>query len=299
MKHAGSTSISFRRRLAADLALFAVVFVWGVTFVAVKAALPSIGVFSFLAVRFSLAFVFLAVVFCRRLARIDGATAKASAIIGLFLFAGYAFQTAGLQYTSAASAGFVTGLSVVLVPCFAAVLTRRPPGPAATAGAGLAAIGLALLTLNGNTAFNYGDVLVLGCAVAFALHILAIGHFAPRLDANLLATLQIGVTALLCAFIAAASEPLPAHFTEAVWLALAVTAIPATALAFLVQTTAQKFTTPSRTAIILALEPVFAAAAGIYFLGETLTIWQLAGCGLMLAGTLVSELLPDRWEWHT
>jgi drug/metabolite transporter (DMT)-like permease len=282
------------RRLTADLSLIAVVFVWGVTFVAVKNALAAIGVFTFIAIRFAIAFAFLALLFRRRLASAGWPAVRAALIIGLFLFAGYAFQTAGLQYTSASSAGFITGLSVVLVPCFAAVVSRRLPGLPVAAGAGLAVVGLALLTLDNGLTVSYGDLLVFCCAVAFALHILSIGAFAPRFDAKILATLQIGVTALLSAIFAAGAETMPAHFTADVWIALAVTAIPATALAFLVQTTAQQFTTPSRTAIIFALEPVFAALAGIWLLGETLSGRQILGCALILSGTLASELLPDR-----
>lgn len=283
-----------RRRLTADLALFAVVFVWGVTFVAVKNALAAIGVFTFLALRFAVAFAFLAALFRRRLAVAGLPAVKASALIGLFLFAGYAFQTAGLIYTTASSAGFITGLAVVLVPCLAALIGRRLPGPGVVAGAGLAVTGLALLTLDAGLSLNYGDCLVFLCAVAFALHILTVGRFAPRCDAAVLATLQIGVTALLSGAAACVGETFPARLTGDVWIALAVTAIPATALAFLIQTAAQQFTTPSRTAIIFALEPVFAALAGVCLLGETLTGKQLIGCALILAGTLASELLANR-----
>ncbi len=283
-----------RRRLTADLSLVAVVFVWGITFVAVKNALATIGVFTFLALRFAAAFAFLALLFRRRLAAAGPSAGKAALIIGLFLFAGYAFQTAGLRYTTATSAGFITGLSVILVPCFAAVVSRRAPGLAIVAGAGLAVVGLAFLTLDSGLSLGRGDLLVLLCAVAFALHILTVGRFSPRFDPTVLATLQIGVTALLSGIAALATETFPARLTGDVWIALAVTAIPATALAFLVQTAAQQFTSPSRTAIIFALEPVFAALAGICLLGETLTARQFLGCALILAGTLASELLPDR-----
>ncbi|MDT8900791.1 DMT family transporter [Anaeroselena agilis] len=281
------------RRLSADLSLIAVAFVWGVTFVAVKSALAAIGVFTFLAIRFAIAFLFLALLFRRRLAAAGWPAVRASLVIGAFLFAGYAFQTAGLQYTTASSAGFITGLAVVLVPCLAAA-SRRLPGRPVVVGAGLSVAGLALLTLNNGLAVSYGDLLVFFCAISFALHIIATGRYAPRFDAKILATLQIGATALMSGLVAASSETMPALLTTDVLIALAVTAIPATALAFLVQTTAQQFTTPSRTAIIFALEPVFAALAGIVLLGETLSGQQILGCVLILAGTLASELLPDR-----
>lgn len=286
-----------RTRLAglkADVSLLAVVFVWGITFVTVKTALQDIAVFSFLAIRFLLAFLFLAIIFWKKLHQINSTTWKAAGIISIFLFSGYAFQTLGLIYTTASNSGFITGMSVVLVPCFHTIMTRERQSFGTIAGVCLAVAGLALLTLN-RLSLNYGDILTFFCAISFALHIICVGHFAPKLDTKLLTLLQIGITSLVCGIISVVIEPplLPQNFTSEVWLALLITAVPATALAFLIQNTMQKFTTASRTAIIFSAEPVFAAIAGIYLLGETLTIQQSIGCVLILAGTLVSEFLPE------
>lgn len=285
--------LPFDRRLTADLSLLIITVIWGVTFVTVKTALQDIGVFSFLAIRFFIAFLFLALIFLRRWSRLDWPTFKAGAVLSLWLFAGYAFQTVGLLYTSASNAGFITGLTVVLVPCLAALFARRIPGPGTVAAVLLAVSGLGLLTLSVTFSFNFGDILVLFCAVSFALQIFLLGRYAPLYDTSLLAMLQIGITGLLSAIVALAFEPFSLHIAPGVWTALAITAIPATSLAFLIQTWAQRFTTPSRTVIILALEPVFAALAGVYYLDESLTLPQLLGCALILAGTLASELIPE------
>lgn len=285
--------LQFNRRLTADLALFMITVIWGVTFVTVKTALQDIGVFSFLAIRFFIAFLFLAIVFFRRWSRIDWPTFKAGGILSLWLFAGYAFQTVGLLYTSASNAGFITGLAVVLVPCLAAFYTRRMPGPGIITAILLAVSGLGLLTLSVTFTFSYGDALVLLCAASFAMQIFLLGRYAPLYDASLITMLQIGLTGLLSAVAALVFEPHSLHITPDVWTALAITAIPATSLAFLVQTWAQQFTTPSRTVIIFALEPVIAALTGIYYLGESLTLLQMFGCVLILASTLASELLPE------
>lgn len=281
------------RRLKADAALLAVAFVWGLTFVTVKSAIQDIGVFSFLAVRFAIAFIFLAAIFWRKFTGIHLPTWRAGLIIGLCLFAGYTTQTAGLLYTTASNSGFITGLAVVLVPCFAAIIERKLPGIGTWTGVTLAVVGLALLTLTGGLALNYGDILTLLCAISFALQIYLVGHYAPKSDPILLAIIQIGVVALLSGITAAAFETWPAAITDNVWMGLAITAIPATALAFLIQNKAQQFTTPTRTAIIFASEPVFAALTGVYFLGESLTLQQIIGCVLIIAGTLACELIPD------
>ncbi len=287
--------------IKADASLLAVVVVWGITFVVVKNALTDIGVFSFLAIRFCIAFIFLAIVFWRKLPQINRSTLKAAGIISIFLFAGYAFQTLGLIYTTASNSGFITGMSVIMVPCFYIMLTRKRPGIGAVAGVCLAVSGLALLTLdNYNFSLNYGDLLTFFCAISFALHIICVGIFAPKLDAQLLTLLQIGLTTFICGIVSIAFEPplLAQNFTPEVWQALLITAIPATALAYLIQNTMQKFTTPVHTAIIFAGEPVFAALAGIYFLGESLSIQQGIGCILILVGTLVNEILPDHGVRH-
>ncbi|MEW5898121.1 MAG: DMT family transporter [Bacillota bacterium] len=276
----------------ADFALLAVTFIWGVTFVVVKDALEAIGPYYFLAIRFFLAALFLVVIHPRFLAGITRGDLLAGAVIGLALFSGYAFQTVGLQYTAASNAGFITGLSVVLVPVFAAVFSRRLPPGLVLAGVVSATAGLALLSLRDGLRMSYGDALIFCCAVSFAAHILLVGRFAPRHSSYTLAVLQIALVGLLSLGVAPWVETFPPRLAPEVILALAATAIPATSLAFLIQTRAQKFTSPTHTAIIFTMEPVFAGAAAWLWGGESFSAQQILGGAAIVAGMLAAVLQP-------
>lgn len=284
----------------ADLLLLLVAAIWGGTFVMVQDAVAVYPVFAFLALRFSLAsLVFLPLLARRR----PGTSQKPTTgrvsrllpglLIGLMLFTGYAFQTYGLRWTTPAKAGFITGLSVVMVPLGSALFLRQRPSRAAWAGVGLATVGLALLTLNQDLQVARGDLLVLGCAIAFAVHVLLVGHFAPRLSPLNLAVGQIMTVAILAGglgLLLGEGIPWP---TRQVWFAAIFTGLLATALAFGAQTLAQRFTSPTHTALIFATEPAFAALFSFLLIGEQLTPRALLGCGLILAGMVAAEI---RWR---
>jgi len=276
----------------ADILLLTVAFIWGTTFVIVKNALQGITPFIFLAVRFLIAFVFLYVIYRPGFRILKKPILLAGSAIGVFLFAGYAFQTVGLQYTTASNTGFITGLSVILVPFFSIFITRQLPNFYVLSGALLAAGGLALLTLSPNLAFQKGDVLVFFCACSFALHIIFVGRYANQHDPTLLAMVQILLVGLLSTMMTVVSpqEGLPHSWTGELWWALGITAILATSLAFLIQNSVQRYTSPSRTAIIFATEPVFAALTAYTYGGEELTSRALLGAALVLAGILLAEL---------
>lgn len=282
------------KQLLADFSLLMVAAVWGATFVTVKNALADMTPFYFNAVRFSLAALLLLMLSGRRLWRLDRRLIRAGVIIGIFLFAGYTFQTIGLQYTSASNTGFITGLSVVMVPFFAMMITGIRPPRWAVIGAVLAAIGLALLSLDASLNLNIGDLLVFLCAISFALHIIFVGRYAPLHDVILLVTVQVATVALLSAVGAFLREPLPPAPTAQVWWALAITSLLATVVAFLVQNAMQKFTTTTRTAIIFSMEPVFGAIFAYLWLHEIMTPQDWLGSMLVLAGMLAAEIPPVR-----
>lgn len=300
---ASSRDAAPRRRLLADVALLLVTLIWGATFVMVKDAVSSFPVFSFMAIRFTLAAAALTPLVLWRRRQLAAAApagpfagparlarvAMPALLIGGALFAGYAFQTFGLRLTTPAKAGFITGLSVVIVPLFAALLLRQPPSRNAWFGVGLAMFGLGLLSLTTGLRVQPGDLLVLGCAVSFAAHILLTGHFAPRHDPLLLTLGQVAAVAVLN--IAAASLfDAPVPVTRQVISAAAFTGLLATAAAFGIQTVAQRFTTPTHTALIFAAEPVFAGLFSFLLIGELLGPRQVIGCGLILAGMVVAEI---------
>ncbi len=286
------------RRLKADLALAFCALIWGTTFVLVKDALVEASVFAFLAARFVLALILLAVIFRAALAKTNRAELLAGAWIGVFMFAGYAFQTVGLASTTPSKAAFITGSSVVLVPLLHGLLWRKAIGAWVWMGVVAALAGLYLLTVpaSGFAHLNHGDLIVGGCAVAFALHILFVGHFSPKHSPGALSTYQIGMTALLSLLAvpllsATGWEPARFRMTPGLILAIVLTASLATALAFSAQVWAQQHTTPTHTAILFSLEPVFAAIASYVMLGERLSLRALSGAGLIFAGILMAEIL--------
>jgi drug/metabolite transporter (DMT)-like permease len=207
----------------------------------------------------------------------------------------------GLLYTTSSKAGFITGLSVVLVPLFTFLLLRQKVTWTAVVGALAAAVGLYLLTLNQSLQFNLGDLLVFGCAICFALQIVFTGKYAPQFPALPLAIVQLGTVALLSWGYAFFFEEWQLAFSAQAMLTpdvawgLFITAIPATALAFLAQTAFQKQTTPTRVALIFALEPVFAALTAYVWVNEVLTIRQLVGCALIFSGMILAELPITAW----
>ena len=279
----------------------------------VKNAVASFPVFSFLALRFAFAALALLpfVVLRRGNARASVVGSKAApspllpssplllakraaapVLLGVALFAGYAFQTAGLHLTTPAKAGFITGLSVVIVPLFAALILRQPPSRNAWLGVGLAVVGLAFLTLQPGLQVAPGDLLVLACAFAFAAHILLTGYFAPRYDPLSLTLGSIITVAILSGAAALIFDrPLdPAALTPSVLFAAAFTGVLATSVAFGLQTSAQRFTTATHTALIFAAEPVFAGLFSFLLIGEVLGLKQVLGCLLILAGMVVAEM---------
>lgn len=279
-----------KQQLFADLALVFVTLVWGATFVSVKEAIKYIEPYYFLAIRFAIATLIMLAVTNKRLRKLTAAALTKGVLIGIVLFAGYAFQTFGLQITTASNTGFITGLSVVLVPIFLTVITRKPPGLMAVLGVISATVGLGLLTINDELRFNYGDMLVLFCAVSYGLHILLLGKFSPDNDPFIIATVQIATVTVISFFAALIKETAPtaATFNTQVWEAILITAVFATALAFFLQTWTQKFTSPTHTAIIFTMEPVFAALFAYLLGGELFTPRQGLGAAFILAGMLAA-----------
>ncbi len=278
------------KQLQADLWLALVTLIWGATFVVVKNELAHIGPLAFVTLRFSIAFLAMALLARSRLARMDRSQLGAGILIGLFLFGGYAFQTVGLRYTTASKAAFITGLCVVLAPLFARLLLGQTPPLLAMVGVVLATAGLALLSLVNDLTLAFGDLLVLGCATCFALHVVAISRFAPKMDTTALAAVQIGVVPVAAGVSTLLLEPLPTSLEPGTLAVAALMGVFATAFAFTVQTRAQALTTPTHTALVLSLEPVFGAIFACLIGGELLGGREILGCGLILSGMIVAEI---------
>ena len=284
----------------AEIALAFVALLWGGTFVMVKAALADISSLVFLSLRFSLAGVLLLLYFRKQtIFRIPVKSLGLAALVGALLMSGYVLQTVGLLTTSPAKSAFLTGLYIPLTPIFGAILFRRSPLWQEILGLVLVVAGTALLSWPGER-FNMalGDWLTVGCAVAFAFHIVALGHFTPVVGFAPLTCLQI----LFGAGFAAIGVPLaekpfwnPAPST---FVAIIVAGVLATAVAFAVQTWAQQHTSATRAALLFSLEPVFAWIISFLVTGEVLTGRSAIGAMLVLSGILCAELKPQAVDGH-
>jgi len=277
-----------------EAALIGVSLIWGATFTVVKDDVARMPPFLFLGIRFALAALVLAAAGAFR-----GLTAremKAGAVTGLALFGGYAFQTVGLQYTTASNAGFITGMFVVFTPVIATLVYRRLPSTAASMGVILATAGLVLLAMPSGFHLRKGDALEVMTAIMFAIHILLIARFGKDIPSLRFAAVQIttaAITALVWSSIAEHAAP---PSSGDVWFGIVLTGVLATAVAFLVQTRAQREIPPTRTAVILTAEPVFAGLFGYLVAGDRLGARGYAGAVLIVAGILVAELFAPAGE---
>lgn len=284
------------RSLKAHLLLLAATLVWGATFIVIKAALADASPLVFNAVRMVLAAVLLLVIFRHRLRSMTVGVWRAGFTIGTLMWLGYEFQTDGLLYTSASKSAFLTGVSVVLVPILLALFWRGHVNRYTLGGVMAACVGLYLLCIPAGqglslASLNRGDILTLGCAVAFAFQIIAVGRSAQHYDFAHLVTIEIAV----CAAWMLISIPFERHaylrLTPRLLVALAITSIVGTVGCFIVQAWAQRFTPPTHTALIFSLEPVFAGLTSYAVLGERLGARAIVGAALILAGVLASEVL--------
>ena len=282
----------------ADLALMFCSLIWGVTFVVVKSSLEESSVFLFLAVRFTIATVIMAFLQMQVIGRIESQEVFAGMRLAFFMFAGYCFQTAGLQYTTAANSGFVTGSSVVLVPLLLVVFWGRRLTKWIYAGAFAALVGLYFLTVpaEGLRYLNRGDVLTFVGAGFYAVHIILVGEYTQEHSVRALSLIQVAGCAVMAwplTGFTAAIHWQPARFTGSLslWVGIAICAVFATAVAFTVQLWAQQYTSPGHAAILFALEPVFAVITSYIVLHERLTGRAMKGAGLVVGGILIAELL--------
>jgi drug/metabolite transporter (DMT)-like permease len=269
-------------------ALVAVTAVWGWTFIIVKEAVAKMPVMDFLAVRFSIAAIVMFVIRPTCVRYITRRALWRGVVLGILLGSSYITQTFGLQWTSPAVSGFITGMSVVFTPVIAWLLVHHKINRNTWIAVGLAIIGLALLSLNG-WSFGSGELLTLACALFVAFHIIGLGEWSKQHETYSLALVQITTVAVISLL---AAEPggitLPPDAT--VWGTIGITAILATAFAFFVQTWAQSILSPTLTAVVLTMEPVFAGIFSVAFAAEQLTVRLIIGAVCILAGMLIAQL---------
>jgi drug/metabolite transporter (DMT)-like permease len=212
-----------------------------------------------------------------------------SIIVGGLLFGGASLQQFGIVYTTAGKAGFITGLYVIITPILG-MLWRMRPGAAAWAGAALGVVGLFLLSVTEHFTIGVGDALVLVGAFFWAGHVIAVGFFIRKVGVGVLALVQFLTCSVLSLLVALATEEIRLDGLEAATLPILYAGLISVGIAYTLQLAGQRRTPPAHAAIILGLEAVFAALGGWAVLGETLSGRALSGCGLMLAGVVVSQL---------
>jgi drug/metabolite transporter (DMT)-like permease len=275
----------------ADLSLLFVAITWGSTYVIVKQTLENTPLFSFIFMRYALAGMFLLFFNFTNLRKIDRRLFADGSLLGFILFLGYSLQTLGLRLTPAPIMAFTTGLYVVIVPFLQGVVLKIRPRPEALAGVFFAVIGLVFITLHDRLTLSAGIVFGVFCAFFYAMHITLVHRFSQRYDFNLLTFFQLVVVAVLSFVTAWLREPyiLPSAFDRQLVVALAVTSILGTALAFVIMISMQKYTTPTKAAIIYMMESVSSIFFNYWLLDQLLTVRQYVGVTFIFVAMLVTQ----------
>ena len=277
-------------RLAASGALLAATAAWGSTFVVTKSSLGELAPATFLAWRFGVAAAVLVAVSARRTLALSRSDRWRAVVLGVLLGVGFLLQTTGLQHTSAGLSGFLTGSSVVLVPVLAALLFSSRVTRQGWLAVGLSAVGLVLLTSGPGTTFSAGALLTLAGALAFAGHISCLSAWATPANAVGVTTVSVVVAAGLCTAWAALAGELAAPRTPGAWTAVLWVALVATCLGLAVQAWAQGALSATSAAVIMTMEPVFAALLAVLLAGEVLTTTGWLGGLLVVLAMGTAEI---------
>jgi drug/metabolite transporter (DMT)-like permease len=283
---------SRRTTLLATAALLLMTACWGSTFFLIKDLLDRVPVLDFLAVRFLVAGVAMCAVAPRAVARLSRRARRRAVVLGLVYGVAQILQTTGLAHTAASVSGFITGMYVVATPLFAALLLRTRITPVTWAAVALAAAGLGVLTLQG-LSVGHGEAVTLVAALLYALHIIGLGAWSNAREALGTSIVQLLVIAAVCG-VATAPDGVVLPATTSDWLSVVYMALFAGALALLAQTWAQAHLAPTRTAIVMSMEPVFAAVFAVLLGGEPTTLRMVLGGAMVLTAMLAVELAPRR-----
>ena len=293
---ARGAALSHERRqvLVADAALFSIAVVWGFNFVVIKDVIERVDPMLYIMLRYLVATAIFAAIVPRSVTRSTKSHWIMGGILGIFYCSALIVQTIGLQYTTPGKSGFITGLSVAMVPFLYWMVAHRSPGWTQVLGAVVATIGLGVLSLRGDLTMSWGDALTLLGALGYALHIMTTGFFAPKVPPATLAMTQIAVSAALATAIAPFAAEITFDLPWEVWAAVLWTALSGTIYAFFLQSWAQRRTTSTHAAVLLCLESVSSAVFGIIFGMDTITWRLVTGAALIFSGILIIEALPSR-----
>lgn len=277
------------RSHAGRLALLAAALIWGSSFIVMKDAVDHVPVFQLLAIRFSIAFLILAIAFFRKLLRPDRRLLLGGAVCGVLLLCGYTTQTFGLEGTTPGKNAFLTAVYCVIVPFASWGLFRKRPVIWNWIAAVICLTGIGFVSLNDALTPSVGDGLSLVCGVFYALHILALSHFSNHSNPIALTTLQFGTSAVLAWILSFLFEPGAALPSSIILPQLLYLSVFATAVTLLLQSIGQKLTPPSQAAILLSLESVFGVIFSLMMGKDTLTVPLMIGFVLIFASVIISE----------
>lgn len=275
----------------AGFGLLLAAFIWGFAFVVVKNSLDFIPTAYMLAFRFTIASIGLAIIFHKKLRKINKKAVKSSIVLGLLLVFSYYTQTLGCQYTTAGKNAFLTTIYVIIVPFLYWIFGKKRPDKFVMVSALLAMTGIGLLSLNGDLAMNIGDILTLISGFGYAVHLICIGKYTQEEDPVILTLLQIIVAAVISwglAFASGYQFPLQVMKLDMAG-SMIYLGVFSTMIAFLLQNVGQKYTSPSTSALLLSTESVFGAVFSVIFLQEYFTLKMVIGCILIFIAVIMAE----------
>ncbi len=274
----------------ADALLVLVAIVWGGGFIVIKDSLNTMTPLILMSLRFVLAGITVAMIFYKQLKNITKCDIRNGAIVGFFLYGGYAFQNVGLKYTTASNSAFLTAVNVVLVPFIIWFYYKKPPQIKVFVASFITLVGVGLMSLDITLIMGKGDILSLICAIFFAGHVVSIGVFVKESDPRILTLIQIITAGILMSITALLLEPIPTYIEPRVWYGLIYQVFFATILCYGIQNFAQKNTTASHASIILSLEAFFTMILAVIFLNERLNFQMVLGGVMIFLAIIIVEL---------
>ncbi len=285
-----------KKNLGADLSLLFVALIWGSGFIATKYGLDMISPLYLNAFRFTIAFILMMVIFYKKLKKINKKNIIGGMVIGVFLYTAFAFQTVGLQFTTAGKQAFLTGVNVIIVPFLYWLVQGERPDNYSFVATILTFVGIALLSLENGFHMQLGDSLTIVCAFLFACHIVSIGYYTKENDPIILTVLQFGVAAILSLITALLFEDVPSNIPAEGIFSVMYLGIFSTLIAFLIQNIAQSKTSSTHAAIMLSLESVFGSILSSLLLAEIFTSRMIVGCVIIFIAIITAE---TKWEFLT
>lgn len=277
------------RSLGAKAALFGAALIWGSSFLIVKDSMDDMKPHFLIAVRFTIAFVLLALIFCKKLKKLNKDYMIGGGIIGLFLFLGYSLQTIGITDTTPGKNAFLTAIYCVIVPFLFWIVDKKKPDAFNIIAAFTSIIGIGFVSLNGEFSVRMGDAFTMAGGVAYAAHLVSIAKLGKGRDPVLLTIIQFGYAAIFSWAVTLIHDEIPSKLSNESIISMLYLAVFASAIAMLLQNIGQKYTKPAPASIILSLESVFGVLFSVIFYHETLTARLMIGFVLIFIAVIVSE----------